>query len=67
VLQPLRSFGKPVADLFAPITYVQMQSLFDPFLPPGSPDLREVQLRAQLERRGDRNVCELRRAKPFSS
>jgi FAD/FMN-containing dehydrogenase len=35
VLQPLRSFGKPVADLFAPISYVQMQSLFDPFFPPG--------------------------------
>jgi len=35
VLQPLRSFGKPVADLFAAISYVQMQSLFDPFFPPG--------------------------------
>jgi hypothetical protein len=35
VLQPLRSFGKPVADLFAPISYVQMQSMFDPFFPPG--------------------------------
>lgn len=35
VLQPLRSLGKPVADLFAPIPYVQMQSLFDPFFPPG--------------------------------
>jgi hypothetical protein len=27
VLQPLRSFGKPVADLFVPISYVRMQSL----------------------------------------
>ena len=35
VLQPLRSFGKPVVDLFAPISYVQMQSMFDPFFPPG--------------------------------
>lgn len=35
VLQPLRSFSKPVADLFAPMSYVQMQSLFDPFFPPG--------------------------------
>jgi len=35
VLEPLRSFGKPVADLLAPIPYVQMQSLFDPFFPPG--------------------------------
>jgi len=35
VLQPLRSWGKPVADLFAPMPYVQMQSMFDPFFPPG--------------------------------
>jgi len=35
VLHPLRSFGKPVADLFAPMSYVQMQSMFDPFFPPG--------------------------------
>lgn len=35
VLQPLRSFGKPIADLFAPMPYVQMQSMFDPFFPPG--------------------------------
>jgi FAD/FMN-containing dehydrogenase len=35
VLQPLRSLSKPVADLFAPISYVQMQSMFDPFFPPG--------------------------------
>src|SRR5215469_9953392 len=34
-LQPLRNFGKPVVDLFAPISYVQMQTLFDPFFPPG--------------------------------
>lgn len=34
-LQPLRSFGKPVADLIAPMSYVQMQSMFDPFFPPG--------------------------------
>jgi FAD/FMN-containing dehydrogenase len=35
VLHPLRNFGKPVADLFAPISYVQMQSMFDPFFPGG--------------------------------
>jgi FAD/FMN-containing dehydrogenase len=35
VLHPLRSFGRPVVDLFAPISYVQMQSMFDPFFPPG--------------------------------
>ena len=34
-LRPLRNFGKPVVDLFAPISYVQMQSMFDPFFPPG--------------------------------
>lgn len=35
VLKPLRSFGAPIADIFAAISYVQMQSLFDPFFPPG--------------------------------
>lgn len=35
VLKPLRSLGQPVADLFNVISYVQMQSLFDPFFPPG--------------------------------
>ena len=35
LLQPLRSLGKPVADLFAPVPYVQLQSMFDPFFPPG--------------------------------
>ena len=27
---PLRGFGLPVADLFGPISYLQMQSMFDP-------------------------------------
>jgi FAD/FMN-containing dehydrogenase len=35
VLQPIRKFGAPVADIIAPISFVQMQSLFDPFFPPG--------------------------------
>jgi hypothetical protein len=35
VLKPLRSFGSPVADQFAPIPYLTLQSLFDPMLPPG--------------------------------
>jgi FAD/FMN-containing dehydrogenase len=35
VLQPIRKFGTPVADIIAPISFVQMQSLFDPFFPPG--------------------------------
>ena len=35
VLKPLRAFGAPIADIFNVISYVQMQSLFDPFFPPG--------------------------------
>jgi len=35
VLKPLRTFGSPVADIFDVIDYIQMQSLFDPFFPPG--------------------------------
>lgn len=35
VLGPLRSFGSPIAEIFGAISYVQMQSLFDPFFPPG--------------------------------
>jgi len=35
ILQPLRRFGPPVADLIERRTYVQMQSFFEPFFPPG--------------------------------
>jgi FAD binding domain/Berberine and berberine like len=35
VLKPLRSFGRPVGDMFGALSYVQMQSMFDPFFPPG--------------------------------
>lgn len=35
VLKPLRSFGTPIGDIFTAMPYVQMQSLFDPFFPPG--------------------------------
>ena len=35
VLAPLRQFGSPVADLFGPMSYRQMQSMFDPWFPPG--------------------------------
>jgi FAD/FMN-containing dehydrogenase len=35
VLKPLRAFGSPVADLFDTMSYVQIQSMFDPFFPPG--------------------------------
>lgn len=35
LLKPLRTFGSPIGDMFAPVSYVQMQSMFDPFFPPG--------------------------------
>jgi FAD/FMN-containing dehydrogenase len=35
VLKPLRTFGSPLADAFASMTYLQMQSMFEPFFPPG--------------------------------
>ena len=35
LLAPLRRFGSPVADLFGPMSYLQMQSMFDPWFPPG--------------------------------
>jgi FAD/FMN-containing dehydrogenase len=35
VLKPLRTFGTPAADTFGAISYVQMQSMFDSFFPPG--------------------------------
>jgi len=34
-LKPLRSFGKPIGDLFQAMPYVQLQGMFDPFFPPG--------------------------------
>lgn len=35
ILQPLRKFGPPVADMISVMTHVQMQSFFEPFFPPG--------------------------------
>jgi hypothetical protein len=35
LLKPLRAFGPPTVDLFAPMPYVQLQSMLDPFFPPG--------------------------------
>ncbi|HET8925958.1 MAG TPA: FAD-binding oxidoreductase [Candidatus Acidoferrum sp.] len=34
-LKPLRAFGSPVVDIIDAISYTQMQTLFDPFFPPG--------------------------------
>ncbi len=38
ILRPLRTFGSPVADLFGVMPYVQLQSMFDAFFPPGRYD-----------------------------
>jgi hypothetical protein len=35
VLRPLRSFGAPLADAFGVLSYLQMQSMFESFFPPG--------------------------------
>src|SRR6516164_2501389 len=35
VLQPLRKFGSPLADAIQVMGYVQIQSMFQPFFPPG--------------------------------
>jgi len=35
-LEPLRSFGKPVADVIGPRPYVEWQSFIDPLLTPGA-------------------------------
>jgi FAD/FMN-containing dehydrogenase len=35
VLKPLRTFGPPVADAIGVMSYLQLQSMFDPFFPPG--------------------------------
>jgi FAD/FMN-containing dehydrogenase len=35
VLKPLRTFGPPLADIIQVMSYVQVQSLFEPFFPNG--------------------------------
>ena len=35
ILNPLRKFGSPIADALAPMTYVQLQGMFEAFFPPG--------------------------------
>ena len=35
LLKPLRAFGAPLGDILQPRSYVDTQSLFDPFFPPG--------------------------------
>jgi len=35
VLKPLRSFGAPIADSIAEMSYAQLQTMLNPFFPPG--------------------------------
>lgn len=35
LLEPLRKFGPPVADMMSVMTHIQMQGFFEPFFPPG--------------------------------
>ena len=35
LLQPLRNFGPPIADMIATMSHLQMQSFFEPYFPPG--------------------------------
>ena len=35
VLKALRTFGPPLADVLGPMSYIQIQSMFEPFFPPG--------------------------------
>ena len=35
VLAPLRKFGAPIADAIQVMSYIQIQSMFEPFFPPG--------------------------------
>jgi len=34
-VKPLRTFATPIADLLGPMSYLQIQSMFEPFFPPG--------------------------------
>jgi hypothetical protein len=35
ILQPLRKFGPPVADMISSMSYIEIQKFFEPFFPPG--------------------------------
>jgi FAD/FMN-containing dehydrogenase len=35
ILTPLRTFGSPLADALGPMSYIQIQSMFESFFPPG--------------------------------
>jgi FAD/FMN-containing dehydrogenase len=54
VLKPLRTFGSPVADLFGTMSYLQIQSMFDPFFPPG----RHTYVKSNFIRKLDDEVIE---------
>ncbi len=54
LLKPLRTFGPPAVDLFAPIPYVQLQSMLDPFFPPRTACLHEGKLPEPSQRHSHR-------------
>ena len=68
VLKSLRKFGSPVADIIKQISYIEMQSLFDPFFPPG----RYTYVKSNFVRILSDNAiealaeCALSRPSPFS-
>jgi len=35
ILKPLRTFGPPMSDAISVMSYLQLQTMFDPFFPPG--------------------------------
>jgi FAD/FMN-containing dehydrogenase len=47
VLQPLRRFGRPIADLIRPMSYVEVQSMLDATVPVGHRYYLEIQFRTR--------------------
>ena len=54
VLRPMRDFGSPVLDLFAPKPFLAHQQMFDPSFRPRLLVLRPLLRRRRAHRRGDR-------------
>ena len=55
-LRPLRELGTPVADLFGPMPYVEMQQPARPAVGARRPQLHEGRLPARARRRRDRHA-----------
>ncbi|SFQ16947.1 FAD/FMN-containing dehydrogenase [Mesorhizobium sp. NFR06] len=49
VLEPLRGWGAPLADTIAPITYSEVQSMFDPGFPAGHRNYWKSSFLAELD------------------